>query len=106
MKMIIFSIILPPQYMPDPYNICIIYMQVFVKVGDCDQITEIPSETDGCLYLSNIQAQFPDTTGLRYRQVESNPWRAVKRIGDKFFQPRGGWGDQTYYVVKPVPGAV
>ena len=48
----------------------------------------------------NIQAQFPETTGLRYRLAATSPWRAIKRVEP----PRDGWGEQTYFVVKRISG--
>lgn len=68
-------------------------------------VTEIPTELDASLHILNIQAQFPETTGLRYRS-ETNTWRAVRRLDNTFFAPHGGWGDKIYAVVKPIAGKI
>ncbi len=83
-------------------------MYIFVRIGENgnSDVTEIPSESDGSLELSNIQAQFPEITGLRYQTSETSTWRAVRRKEDKFLPPQGGWGDKIYSVVKPSTGTV
>lgn len=68
--------------------------------GNADSdVTEVPTEPDSSLKILNVQAQFRETTGLRYRAPESNAWRAVRRGGDAFYPPLGGWGDTIYAVV-------
>lgn len=79
--------------------------KVFVKIsttGEADgKYIEIPTEVDGTLQISNIQAQFPEATGLRYHGP-SNAWRAVRRTQDILTPPQGQWGEKIYAVVKPV----
>ena len=77
---------------------------VYVKIsadnnGDDADVIEIPSEEDGTLLLSTIQAQFPSTTGLRYKNEDS--WRGIRISHGILFPPPEGWSESTYYVVRP-----
>lgn len=81
----------------DPY--AVVY-PAFVKVSKsdtCDDFMELPSEKDGTLLLSTVNAQFPNATGLAYKS-DSGGWRGI-RIEDNIMNPPdGGWSDHVYYV--------
>ncbi|KAI5748256.1 TAR DNA-binding protein 43 isoform X2 [Diaphorina citri] len=56
---------------------------------------EIPSEDDGTILLSTLQAQYPSAIGLKYK-VESR-YRAVKLADGHLYAPLDGWQDRVYY---------
>ena len=64
---------------------------------------EIQTEEDGTLLLSSVTAQFPGTTGLKYRNPENNALRAVKCSPEGVLSAptKDGWGDHQYFCVKP-----
>lgn len=52
------------------------YVQVVEDEGE--EPIELPLEDDGTLLLSTLQAQFPGTCGLKYRNPESRAMRGVR----------------------------
>lgn len=52
------------------------YVQVVEEEGE--EPIELPVEDDGTLLLSTLQAQFPGTCGLKYRNPESRAMRGVR----------------------------
>ena len=65
-------------------------------------IVEVEIEDDGSLSLCNIAAQFPNASGLKYLNKNTNFWRGVHRVRDSFFPPQQSrWGDIIYVVVTP-----
>ena len=50
-------------------------------------IVEVDTEDDGSLSLCNIAAQFPNASGLKYLNKNTNFWRGVYRVRDSFFSP-------------------
>lgn len=79
----------------------------FVRIGIAkdEGILEIETEDDGSLSLCNIAELFPNISGLKYFNTNTNFWRGVRRVGESFFPPKAkqGWGD-TVYVVVLTPG--
>ena len=65
---------------------------------------ELPSDEDGTILLSTIQAQFPGGTGLRFRNEETQTWRGVRLADDVLYPPASGWGNVLYIVVSSKPG--
>ena len=83
-------------------------MAEYIRVAEDEQVPEdaieLPSDEDGTIMLSTIQAQFPASTGLRFRNEETQTWRGV-RLGDGLlYPPPGGWGDTLYIVVSSKTG--
>lgn len=52
------------------------YVPVVEEEGD--EPIELPLEDDGYLLLSTLQAQFPGTCGLKFRNVETRSMRGVR----------------------------
>ncbi len=67
-------------------------------------VIEIPSEDDGTLLLSTLQAQFPSTSGLRYKNEERDSWRGVRLSNGVLQPPPEGWGASIFYIVRPKSG--
>ncbi|XP_047127070.1 TAR DNA-binding protein 43 [Hydra vulgaris] len=70
----------------------------YVKVADDDHVTdviEIPTEKDGTIMLSTIQAQFPNAIGLKYKG-SSGAWRGVRISGNILDPPFEGWGENVF----------
>lgn len=64
---------------------------------------ELPTEENGTLLLSTVAAQFPGSSGLRFKaSASSKAYRGV-RIVDGILHPPpdGGWGNILYYCVFP-----
>eukprot|EP00794_Sanderia_malayensis_P014939 gene14939-16480_t len=77
---------------------------VYIQVIDDEHtkdLVEIPSEDNGTLLLSTVQAQFPSTTGLRYKSEVSDSWRGVRISDGVLHPPPEGWGTSIFYVVRP-----
>jgi len=83
------------------------YVTIRDAVGE-DECVEVPTERDGTLLLSTVQAQFPGSVGLRY-QGGSGLWRACRMIEGVIDAPIEGWDGITFSVVKQgvkrAPGA-
>lgn len=77
------------------------FIQVVEEEGD-DPI-ELPTEDDGSLLLSTLQAQFPGACGLKYINEETKCFRGVRSNEGKFFPPyvEPGWGTHIYHCVFP-----
>lgn len=75
---------------------------VAVCGDEADEPIEIPTEPDGTLLLSSVTAQFPGTTGLKYRNLETNSFRGVRCQDNVMFAPNDdGWMSHTFICVKP-----
>lgn len=76
------------------------YLQVVEEEGE--EPIELPTEDDGTLLLSTLQAQFPGTCGLKYRTERA--MRGV-RLNEGHLHPPmpdgGGWSNQIYVCVFP-----
>lgn len=74
------------------------YVQVAEEEGE--ETIELPIEEDGTLLLSTLQAQFPGTSGLKYRNSVSNAIRGIRLTEGRLHPPQGedGWGIQTVYL--------
>lgn len=75
-------------------------MGCYLKVAEDEgeEPIELPLEEDGTLLLSTLTAQFPGTSGLKFR-TESNTFRGVRLADVKFHPPEDSWGDAVYYCV-------
>ncbi|KAL1460813.1 hypothetical protein WDU94_012756 [Cyamophila willieti] len=68
---------------------------IFITNNLEEDAMEIPSEDDGTILLSTLQAQYPSAIGLKYK-VESR-YRAVKLADGKLYAPLDGWQDRVYF---------
>lgn len=77
------------------------YLQV--AEDEDDEPMELPTEEDGTLLLSTLQAQYPGTSGLKYRNPETNAIRGIRLTEGRLHPPPGedGWGAQVYLCVFP-----
>lgn len=78
---------------------------VFVHVSEKegDEPIELPAEEDGTLLLSTLQAQFPESSGLQYRNVDTKAVRGVRSNEGRLYSPseETGWGEYHYFCVFP-----
>ena len=80
------------------------YIRVTEDENTPEEAIELPSDEDGTILLSTIQAQFPGATGLRYRNEETQTWRGVRLADNILCPPAGGWGSALYIVVSSKTG--
>ncbi|XP_055922421.1 TAR DNA-binding protein 43-like isoform X2 [Eupeodes corollae] len=77
----------------------------FVQVAEDegDEPIELPTEEDGTLLQSTVQAQYPGSCGLKYRNEDTKAVRGVRLNEGRFFPPTtdGGWGTQIFFCVFP-----
>ncbi|XP_017839816.1 TAR DNA-binding protein 43 isoform X1 [Drosophila busckii] len=77
------------------------FVQVSEEEGD--EPIELPAEEDGTLLLSTLQAQFPGSCGLKYRNMDTKAVRGVRSNEGRLFPPSAdsGWGEYIYFCVFP-----
>lgn len=76
------------------------YLQVAEDEGE--EPIELPTEDDGTLLLSTLAAQFPGSSGLKYRNPDSRAMRGVRLSEGRLHPPPEiGWGSQVFYCVFP-----
>ncbi|XP_017070221.2 TAR DNA-binding protein 43-like [Drosophila eugracilis] len=77
------------------------FVQVSEEEGD--EPIELPYEEDGTLLLSTLQAQFPGSCGLKYRNLNTKAVRGVRSNEGKLFPPDvdSEWGEYHYFCVFP-----
>ncbi|KRF79811.1 uncharacterized protein Dvir_GJ21868, isoform D [Drosophila virilis] len=77
------------------------FVQVSEEEGD--EPIELPAEEDGTLLISTLQAQFPGSCGLKYRNMDSKAVRGVRSNEGRLFPPNvdSDWGDYVYFCVFP-----
>lgn len=82
------------------------YVQVAEEEGE--ETIELPTEEDGTLLLSTLQAQYPGTSGLKYRATESSAARGIRLTEGHLHPPPGndGWGEAVYVCVFPKENSV
>lgn len=87
-------------------NMSVEYVQVAEEEGE--ETIELPIEEDGTLLLSTLQAQFPGTSGLKYRNSVSNAIRGIRLTEGRLHPPQGdeGWGNLIYLCVFPKDNSV
>lgn len=70
------------------------YLQVAEDEGE--EPIELPTEDDGTLLLSTLSAQFPGSSGLKYRNPDSRAMRGVRLSEGRLHPPSEiGWGSQV-----------
>lgn len=76
------------------------YVQVAEEEGE--EPIELPIEEDGTLLLSTLSAQFPGSSGLKFKNPETKATRGVK-LSDGHLHPpsEDGWGSNVYVCVFP-----
>ena len=78
----------------------------YILVGDdedSDLFMELPTENNGSILLSTIQAQFPSAIGLRFKG-SAGLWRGVRILDNVLDPPFDGWGDNQYVITLPKQG--
>lgn len=75
------------------------YLSVVEQEGD--EPVELPLNEDGTLSLSNLVAQFPGASGLKYRNPETGTFRGVRFQDDCFYPTDGVWQNTQYIAVFP-----
>lgn len=78
-------------------------MAQYVRVTEDDSLPaiEVPTEADGTILLSTLQAQFPGACGLRYKNPETDSWRGIRLLENMLCPPAvEGWGGHLYVVVQ------
>ena len=80
-----------------------VYIRVADEENPRDSI-DVPSEDDGTLLLTTLQAQYPGATGLRYRSEISGNWRGLRISQGIICPPPENWGNTLFYVVRPRTG--
>jgi len=84
--------------MDDQENVASETYPCYIKVGDdedAEVFMELPTENDGSILLSTIQAQYPCAIGLKF-QSSSGSLRGVKISDNILYPPFDGWGDRQY----------
>ena len=71
---------------------------------DAEEPVELQADADGTLSLATVRAQFPGTTGLKFRHPESGALRGVRCVDGALSAPPGGWGAAWYVCVQPEEG--
>jgi len=75
---------------------------VAVVQEEGDEPIEIPTESDGTILLTSLTAQFPGSTGLKFRNPETNTLRGVRCSENQLFPPHeDGWSSHTYICTRP-----
>jgi hypothetical protein len=77
-------------------------MSQFIQVAEDagDEPIEIPSEDDGTLLATTLEAQFPGACGLKYK-AETGAYRGIRLADGVLYPPDGLWGNHKYIVVFP-----
>jgi len=69
---------------------------------ESDDVLEIPTEENGTILLSTIQAQFPHATGLKYKS-DDGEWNDLVISDDALNPPDAGWGEKEFFVTPSKP---
>lgn len=82
------------------------YVQVVEEEGE--ESIELPTEEDGTLLLSTLQAQYPGTSGLKYRPSDGAAARGIRLTEGHLHPPPGddGWGEFVFVCVFPKENSV
>uniref|UniRef100_A0A0A1WJD5 TAR DNA-binding protein 43 n=2 Tax=Zeugodacus cucurbitae TaxID=28588 RepID=A0A0A1WJD5_ZEUCU len=77
------------------------FVQVAEEEGE--EPIELPAEEDGTLLLSTLQAQFPGSCGLKYRNEDTKAVRGVRSNEGRLYPPSSedGWGSSVFFCVFP-----
>lgn len=75
---------------------------ILVIENERDDPMELPCEDDGSLLLTTLIAQFPEATGLKYKNPETGAFRGIRLNEGRLFPPTdSGWGKEKFHVVFP-----
>jgi len=78
------------------------YVAVVESDGYGEEPIELPTEDDGTLLLSSLEAQFPGATGLRYRpSPDAKALRGLRLVDGAIHPPPEGWEDFTFVCTLP-----
>lgn len=82
-----------------------VYLSVVNAKGDV--AVDIPLDKNGSLSMSNLVAQFPGATGLKYLNQETGTFRAVFSQNGCFYPPIDAvWPQAQYIAVTPTDKSV
>lgn len=75
---------------------------ILVQESERDDPMELPCEPDGSLLLTTLIAQFPEATGLKYKNPETGAFRGIRLNDGHLYAPtNSGWGNEKFIVVFP-----
>ena len=77
---------------------------IYIKVAEDedDEAVELPCERDNSILLSTLSSQFPNVSGLKYRNPDTNAMRGLRLVNGKFIAPEKGWkAFSPYFCVFP-----
>ncbi len=78
---------------------------VAVVLDEGDEPIEIPTESDGTMFLTSVTAQFPGVIGLKFRNASTGNWRGVRCLDNVLYPPsEDGWGSGTYVCTRQSQG--
>ncbi|XP_060574695.1 TAR DNA-binding protein 43-like [Ruditapes philippinarum] len=81
-------------------------MSKYIQVAEDEneESMEVPLEEDGTLLLSTLNAQFPGSCGLKYRNPESGAMRGIRLSDGRLYPPDNEWSNRMYVAVFPKEG--
>jgi len=73
-----------------------------IKVGDSNDVDEVPTNSQGLLPQSTVKALYEGTSAIKYRvTATSKSWRTLLLEEDLYHPPEDGWGDRIYHCTIP-----
>lgn len=78
-------------------------MSKYIQVAEDEneESMEVPIEEDRTLLLSTLNAQFPGSCGLKYRNPDSGAMRGIRLSDGRLYPPDGEWSNRVYLAVFP-----
>lgn len=78
-------------------------MSKYIQVAEdeSEESMEVPLEEDRTLLLSTLNAQFPGSCGLKYRNPDSGAMRGIRLSDGRLYPPDGEWSNRIYLAVFP-----
>lgn len=78
-------------------------MSTYIQVteDENEESMEVPLEDEGTLLLSTLNAQFPGSCGLKYRNPESGAMRGLRLSDGRLYPPDNEWSNRMYVAVFP-----
>lgn len=71
----------------------------YVKIVDhleSDDVIELPTNESGFMDLSTLQAQYPNASGLRFK--DGSAWKGITLEDGALHPPEDGWGEKEFFV--------
>jgi len=78
-------------------------MSKYIQVAEdeSEESMEVPLEEDRTLLLSTLNAQFPGSCGLKYRNPDSGAMRGIRLSDGRLYPPDGEWSNRMFLAVFP-----